>query len=150
MVRNITALALIGLLVAGVGVAGETAWLDWQNCDMCSNMDPALFDHMTWEQYDISDGVVSLTIVEQDYIGSYRTASMKMMEVGKEMQSGKQVKLCGSCTELGMCMAKGAVPEFVPTSSGSVMIITASDPKVVAEIKAWSQKNKDEMAKMKS
>lgn len=150
MIRNIVTLALVGLLVAGVGVAGEMAWFDFQNCDMCNNMDPALFDHMTWEQHDISDGVVALTIVDKNYLDSYRTASMKMAKVAEELQQGKNLKLCGSCTELGMCMAKGAMPEYVPTSNGAVMIITANKPEVVAEIQAWSKKNKEEMAKMKS
>ena len=83
----IPTLALVGLFVAGVVVAGETAWLDWDNCGMCSNMasTEGLMDHMTWEQHDISKGVVSITVVDGEYLD---------LEFGVEnKQAGEAVQL---------------------------------------------------------
>ena len=150
MLRHTIVFALVVLLVAGVVVAGETAWLDWEKCGMCSNMasNPALMENMAWEQHNISNGVVSICTVDAKYLDDYRTAGMKMAEVSKGLQQGKMVEMCGSCTALGMCMMKGATPEYVQTSTGSVMIITSDNPEVVAELQAWAKRNKEEMAKI--
>ena len=152
MLRCTILLSLAALLVAGVGIAGEQAWFDMENCSMCSKMasNSAMMENMTWEQYAISNGIVSITMVKDKYVDDYRTAHATMMKTAMELQTGKMMDMCGSCTTLGMCMMKGVGQEYVETSNGDVWIVTSENPEVVAELQAWAKRNKEEMMKMKA
>jgi len=58
------------------------------------------------------------------------------------------MKLCGSCQAYGKLMMSGAKIESVKGSVADVTIMTSDKPELVAEIKAFAQKNRDEMVKM--
>lgn len=151
MTRKLIALSLAALFVAGFAAAGDKAdkaWFD-DNCAMCSNMmsDEALMKNMKWEQYNITAGFVALTTVQKDYLDAYRTAHEGMEKTTMRLQKGEALELCGSCTHLGMCMMKGVSEEYVETSSGDVWIVTSDNPEVVADLHAWVERNKEEMAK---
>jgi hypothetical protein len=150
MTRRIMLLSLAVLIVAGVATAGDKPWFD-MNCSMCKNLYgvEGLMENMSWEQLDISNGIVSVTTVTKDYLPAYREAHMGMKETGMMLQKGEMLPICGSCTAFGVFMTKGVNQEYAETTHGDVWIVTSDDDEVVAEIKAWAQRNRDELAKMK-
>lgn len=143
-------------LLQGVGNAGpgETAWFDMQGCAFCKNLvkDPALMKNMTWEHHDISNGVVAITTVKPEFRKSYVEARTAMMEVGKKLETGQlamdKVPMCGHCQAYGKLYMMGAKMESIEGSQADVTIMTSDKPEMVKEIKAFAQKNRDEMAKM--
>ena len=143
-------------LLYGVGNAGpgESAWFDMQGCAFCKNLtkDPALMKNMTWEHYDISNGVCTITTVKPEYKKSYVEARTAMMDIGKKLESGQitidKVPMCGHCQAYGKIQMMGAKMEWVEGSEADVTIMTSDKPEVVKEIKAFAQRNRDELAKM--
>ena len=77
------------------------------------------------------------------------TPNAGMKETGMKLEKGEMVPLCGSCTVFGGLMMKGVNQEYAETKHGDVWLVTSSDDEVIAEIKAWAQRNRDELAKMK-
>jgi hypothetical protein len=150
MLRKLAALALVALFISGVGVAGEKPWMDMANCAMCKNMVavPGLMENMTFEQYDLTKGVVSVTTVDKAHLAAYRKAHGQMMETAKKLQAGEMMELCGHCTALGAIMMKGVDQDYAETPTGDIWVMTSSKPEVATELKAWAKRNKEEMAKM--
>jgi len=144
--------AVVLLLSAAGGAAdvGEKPWFDLENCGFCKHLleDPELLDHCTWEHHNIANGMVSVTTVEKDYLPSYRAAMVKMEEVGKKMEEGEMVPMCGMCTAMGALMMKGVKWEYLKTQHGDVMIMTSDSPEVVADLHAFTDKTTTELAKM--
>ncbi len=150
MTRRIMLLSLAILVVAGIAAAEDKPWFD-MNCSMCTNLYSVegLMENMSWEQLDISNGVLSVTLVKEDYLPAYRKAHLGMKETSKELQQGKMLDLCGSCMAFGACMMKGANQEYVETMHGDVWIVTSDDDELVAELQAWAKRNREELAKLK-
>jgi hypothetical protein len=142
--------AAVALMVSGLALAGDDAWFDMENCSFCKNLttDPELLHHMTWDQYEISNGVISVTNVDPEYEKSYETCQAQMEKVAKEMQQGKQMPMCQSCMTLGAIMMKGLHTEQVKTKTGEIWIMTSDDPELVTGVQKWAARNMDEMAKM--
>jgi hypothetical protein len=143
-------------MLCGVSNAGpaEPAWFDMQGCAFCKNLakDPNLLKNMTWEHYDISNGVVTITTVKPEFKKSYNEAWTAMMDLGQKLQTGEltpaQVPMCGHCQAYGKLIMMGAKTEAVRGSQADVEIMTSDNPEVVKEIKAWAQRDRDEMTKM--
>lgn len=150
MHKSITLAALaLTLLVAALLIAGEKPWLDFNNCDFCKPwMQNGLMNEMTHEQVNISNGVMTICTVPAARVDEYRKTSAMMNEIGKRAEKGEKVNMCGSCEAMGAIMTKGAKFEEVPTKTGSVMLLTSTDPAMVTELHNWSKKNLDEYAKM--
>ena len=104
--------------------------------------------NINWEEYDISNGVVSISTVRKESLPVYRAAHAKMMKDIERIEQGDTLQLCGFCTKIGELMQRGAVYDYVETKTGDVSIITAADPELVADIKAMSARTRDEMKKM--
>ena len=141
------------LVAAVVASAGEVAWFDFQNCAMCKDImaTPGLVENVSWEQYNLANGIISVTTVDVEYVDKYRKAHAGMAETAKAMHSGGEMPyLCGSCTALGMCMMKGANQEYVETINGCLFILTSTKPELVEELQNWAKRNKEEKAKMKA
>lgn len=147
-------LATVLLLAAAGGAADteEKPWFDMVNCGFCKHLmdDPELLNHCTWEHHNVANGMVSVTTVEKDYLPSYRAAMARMEEVGKKMEQGEMVPMCGMCTAMGGLMMKGVKWENVPTQHGDVTVFTSDDPAMVAEIHAFTDKTNKELAKMEA
>ena len=143
-------------LLQGVANAGpsETAWFDMEGCAFCKNLvkDPALMKNMTWEHHDISNGVVAITTVKPESRKAYEEARAAMMDIGNKLETGQltmdKVPMCGHCQAYGKLMMMGAKMDWVEGSQADVTVITSDKPEIVKEIKAFAQKNRDEMAKM--
>jgi hypothetical protein len=150
MARKVLLISMVAFVAAGVAVAGEAPWFDMEKCAMCKNIfkNPELMANMTWDQYNLSNGIISITTVNEKYIDAYRTAHADMEKVSAKLQKGEKLDLCGSCNALGAAMAQGAKQEYVVTSNGSVWIITSAKPEVVTALQGWAKRNNEEMAKM--
>jgi len=151
MSRRIILLSLVVLLTSGVAVAGDAPWFDLENCAMCKNVydSKGLMENMTWEQVNVSNGIISITTVNKEFLPAYRKAHVSMTEIATRLQKGEQIELCGSCMALGACMSKGAAQEYVETSSGDVWLVTSDKKEVVDELQLWAKRNAEEAAKMK-
>jgi hypothetical protein len=150
--KSFALLAVLALLVSALAFAGDVEWFDMETCEVCKSLthQEGLMENMTWEQYDISNGIVSVTTVQGDYLDKYRTAQKDMGMVLGRLQKGEQVGLCGGCTALGMIMMKGVKSEEVQTSHGEVWLMTSDDAEVVAALQKWAARNTEEMKKHKA
>jgi hypothetical protein len=139
------------LMFSGV-MAEDGEWFDMPNCEMCKPMmdQPGLLEHATWEQHNISNGIMSVTTVTPEFMPQFDKARAAMEAVSKRMMAGEEVHLCPMCQAMGACFAKGLKAETVNTKHGQISIMTSDDPKVVAEIQAWAKRTNDEMAKMEA
>ncbi len=148
---RLLALAAVILAVCSTFVlAQEKPWFDLQNCSFCKHLmtDPKLMENMTWDHYDISNGVVSVTTVNPEFMASFKKAMDEMEKVGQEMTKGKaDVSMCGSCEYYGKMMQAGAKIEYVPTKTGVIVLIISDKPAVIDMIKTYGQRNREELAK---
>jgi hypothetical protein len=143
-------------LLQGVGNAGpgESTWFDMEGCAFCKNLvkDPHLMENMTWEHHDISNGVVTITTVKPEFKKSYAEARTAMMDIGNKLETGQltmdKVPMCGHCMAYGKLHMSGVKTDWVAGSQADVTVMTSDKPELVKEIKAFAQKNRDEMAKM--
>ncbi|MFQ5512182.1 MAG: hypothetical protein ACE5EO_10065 [Candidatus Krumholzibacteriia bacterium] len=151
MLRRLIALSLVLLFVAGVGMAGEKPWFDMENCGMCKSLgsNAELMENLSWEQHNISNGILAVTTVSPKYLESYRAAHAEMSKTAQRLAKGEMMEMCGSCMAFGMCMMKGARQEYVETSTGDVWIVTSDNPELVVDLQNWVKRNKEEMAKLK-
>jgi hypothetical protein len=141
-----TALAAVAL-TAPLAVGGdEECWFDLENCAMCKHMlaEEGLMDHMEWETYVITDGMLSVTRIAPGYEEAFERAMDNMEKTGKQLQTGQQMYLCGHCQSYGALHMAGAIFELVETSIGSIDLMTSSDPAVVGMIQTHAQRTIDE------
>ena len=79
-------------------------------------------------------------------------AGTAMEALAKKMETGAvnpaDVKMCGSCQGYGKLMMMGAKMEHVQGTFADVTLMTSDNPEMAKEIKAFAQRNRDEMAKM--
>lgn len=139
------------LLVAGAPAADEGSWIDMENCAICKPLleqDPHLMQHMTWKHHNISDGLVSVTVVDPEYLSSYEKAGEKMNAVIERMHAGEETYTCNMCTELGAIFQAGVNRESVKSDNVRVAIMTSDDPATVKRIQAWGARTNKEMMAM--
>jgi hypothetical protein len=146
--------AIAAVVIASASPTGEPAWFDMQGCAFCKNLvkDPELLKNMTWEHFDISNGALSITTVKPEFKKSYMEAQAAMMDIGKKLQSGElkaaDVPMCGHCQAYGKLAQMGAKTEYIQGAAADIWLMTSDKPEVVKEIKAFAQRNRDELAKM--
>jgi hypothetical protein len=133
-------------------MATESGWFDLENCAFCKNLltDPELLEHMTWETHRIENGMMYITVVDPGYQKSYVAANKAMEKLGNDMMTGAvnpmQVKMCGSCAEFGQLMMAGVEMENIDGDAADIMLITSTDPQMVAKLHAYADRNNKEMA----
>jgi hypothetical protein len=137
----------LGLAVAE---AGDTPWFDLENCVMCKNIsgEDGLWENLTWETHLITNGMMSLTVVDSEYEEAYEKAKKGMQATGQELQSGKQMHLCGFCMSYGSLIMSGANMEAVETKAGEILLVTATDDAVVEQIQTHAKKTMEEYEKL--
>jgi hypothetical protein len=150
MLRRLIVISLFALLVAGLSSAADAPWFDFANCSMCKviGQNPEMMKSISWEQHDISNGIVCVTTVPDKYLDAYRAAHESMAEIGARLMKGEQMYLCGSCQALGKCLAENPHQEYAQTDHGDVWILTSDNPEVVAALQEWAKRSTEEMAKM--
>jgi hypothetical protein len=156
--RKSVVLVLSLLLVGAVGlIAGDhekqsdQPWFDMENCGMCKHLksEAGLMDHMTWENYKIGTGMVSVTTVEPGWEDKYEKVNQKMAATGEKLMKGEQMHLCGMCTDFGRIMMTGKVKsDELHTEGGHIWTVTSTDPEVIKMIHAHCDRTNAEYAKM--
>ena len=151
-VKRIVLYAVTALvLVIPVGaVAGETPWFDLEGCAMCKNMvaEEGLMEHMEWENFVVTNGMMSITVVDPDYEEAFERSMAAMEATGMKMMSGEEMYLCGFCQSYGSLHMAGATVENIDTKFGSVSLVTSDDPALVKMIQAHAETTISEYEKM--
>jgi len=141
----------IVLLVCVSLIAGDgKPWFDMHNCDFCKNLckDPHLLENMTWNHYDISNGLMSITTVNPKFHESYLEAQKAMEKLGEEMMAGKtDVRMCGMCEDYTRLMALGVKFEVINAEVGDIILMTSDKPDVVDAIHKHGQRTREELVK---
>jgi len=156
---SVVLLGLILILTAAVTAPGKgeqpttgPAWFDMVNCSFCKHLgtQEGLLDHITWEHYDIANGLVSITTVDPQYKEPYLKAMAAMEQVGKDLEAGKRTMadtpMCGFCTAYGMLMMSGAKIEYVQGKNADIVLITSDNPEMVKKIKEYGERTRTELA----
>jgi hypothetical protein len=143
---------LVAVLVAvtTITIAQEKPWLDMKNCAFCKTLlkDPQLVENMTFEHHDISNGLLSLTVVKPEFHDSYMAAEHEMEKLAAEVASGNtDIPMCGSCEYYGKLVMAGAKFEHISTCAGEILLITSDKPEVLEMIRYYAKRSRDELAK---
>jgi len=146
--------AMVVALAASFSVAGEgdDAWFDVHGCAMCKNFsaEPGLLEHIEWENHEISNGVMTVSVIDEEYEDAYERAVHNIGAVGQKLAAGEQLPLCGFCTSYGELMMAGVKVEEVETKLGSVTLMTSTDPQVVKMIQEHAKHTTDEYEKVQA
>lgn len=137
------------LATAGSFATDEKPWFDMEHCDFCRNLmaAPHLFENMTWEHHDISDGLLTLTVVKPEYETAYLEAQHAMEKVAERLAKGDQsVKMCGHCEHYGKILMAGAKVEHIRTCAGDITLLTSDKPEVLSMIREYGKKTRDALA----
>ncbi len=153
-IRTLILAAALLVLAAPLAVAplaraaDEGPWFDLVNCAMCKHLtaEPGLLDHMQWDTYKIAGGMLEVTRVEPAYAEAYGRLMAQMEQTGQRLMAGEQMHLCNACQSYGALMMGGAQMEQVKTADGTITLLTASDPAVVARIHAHTERTQKEYA----
>ena len=145
---------VIALMVVctAVWAEKETAWFDFQTCAFCKNFDLGageyLVDHMQGKYHTMTNGILAIMVIEDEYKDKFAKANEAMMKVGEEMETtGKVPQMCGHCTKYGELFAKGAQAQDFSSDVAIAYMMTADNPELVKELHAFAEKNNAEMAK---
>lgn len=109
---------------------------------------PGLMEHLTYENFVIGTGTMSVTTVDPGFEGAYAKAMEAMHAVGEEMTAGKQMPLCGSCQDMMRLVKAGAKMENVDAKGAHILLLTSTDPEVIKELQAHGRRSIDEMAQL--
>ncbi len=138
---------MIIFAVAFNASAGQDRWMEMASCDICRPMaeEPELMKNTVWEHHSISNGLVSITTVAEDFKALYTRTHEKMAAVVSRTLAGEKVEQCDMCSSLSAIAAKGLKMDAVNTWHGNIVIMTSDDPDVVAEVQAWGKRTMDEL-----
>lgn len=89
---------------------------------------------MTWENHVLSNGMIEITAVPEEYGKRFKALMGKMEAAGARMMAGEAVELCNFCQSYGGLMMAGVKMDQVEAKAGHINVITSDDPKVVAMI----------------
>lgn len=139
------------LLSFSMLAAQEKPWFDMENCAFCKNLaaEEGLMDHITkWDHHNVSNGSVCISVVDKECVEAYKRAMHNMEEVGKKLEQGEMLPMCGMCKAYGELMKMGAKWDEVESDNIFVSIMYSDNPDVVAAIHAVTNRTNDEIKKM--
>jgi hypothetical protein len=147
----VIAVAIMAVASIAVAVAQEKPWYDMKNCEFCKPWStPEMVKSCSWDQHAISNGVVTLGLFPESLREAYKKASAQMDALGKKAAAGEKIQMCLSCETMGSFFMRGAKMEEIPTKSGALMLMTASDTTLVGDMHKWAKRNAEEEKKMKA
>jgi len=145
----VIAMAIMAVSLIAVAVAQEKPWYDMKNCEFCKPWStPVMMKNCTWDQREISNGVMTVGLFPESLRETYKKASAQMDALGKRAAAGEKIQMCGSCETMGSFFMRGAKMEEVATKSGAVQLLTASDSTLVGDMHKWAKRNAEEQKKM--
>jgi hypothetical protein len=152
MKHKLLAIAMVIMAVTfiAVAVAQDKPWYDMKNCEFCKPWStPEMMKNMTYDHVECASGVMTIVTFPESFRPSYKAASAQMDVISKKAATGAKVQMCGSCETMGSFFMRGAKMEEIPTKSGMVILMTASDSTLVGDIHKWAKRNVEEEKKMK-
>ncbi len=154
MNRFVVLLVALMALLCSVATAGdEVPWFDMEKCAFCKMItaEEGLAEHMQVEYHKLSIGIMSITVVDQEYMESYERVQKKMEKLGNElMQATEMPYMCGLCAAVGEFYMAGLQPDHIRSSVGEIVIWTSDQPEMVKKLHAFAQRSIDECAKMEA
>jgi len=151
VVRLTGIIVIFVALVAVFAVAqDEGPWFDMKNCGFCKEISnqSGLMEHMHTDYQNISNGIVSVTTIDDGYWEKYEAAEKGMEKVADGFQKGEIPQMCNHCMKMGMFFMSGVKVESIKSGHTVVMIYQSSDSTQIAELQAFGKKNLEEYAKM--
>lgn len=152
---TIMMLALAALAFAGEEQdrksVDEIPWFDLESCSICKHLasEEGLMEHLHWEYFKTSMGMMSVTVVDEGYETKFKNAQANMKKAGERMKSNEEMPLCGMCRSYDQLLRTGKVEwESWETPAGHIMLMTSTDPEVTEMIHEHAQKTIEEYAKM--
>lgn len=153
-----TTILLIGLiaLLCTAAMAGDLAadllWFDMENCTFCKHItaEEGLMEHMRFEYYEHSKGIISITVVDEDYKVAFARVSKEMEAEGEKMMTSKEPPpyMCGHCAGYGEFIMAGVMPEVVSTSQGEMTLWISDNPEMVTKLHTFAKRTTEEYEKM--
>ena len=140
---------IVSLAFADDKVETTQSWFDLKNCAFCAPIaaQPGLLEHMKPEYHAISNGLVSVLVIEPGYDGAFKKALEGMTSAFVDMQAGKTMTICPHCSTMGEIEKNPKVKtDFMQTSFGFITIYTSADSALVAQIQDFGKKT-DEASK---
>ncbi len=141
---------LIVALIAGA-IAQEKPWFDMEKCAFCKQLakHEGLADHTSCKYHHIINGMISITVVDDEYLESYKQAQADMQNVAEKMaQSGEFPYMCGFCSKYAYFMMSGVKIESVESDDAIVLIMQSDNPDMVKDLHAFADKSNEEMKKL--
>jgi hypothetical protein len=142
-------LLMIGAVTANAQT-GEKAWFDTTNCAFCKEIaaQPGLTAHMHHEYHNVSNGMLHVAYIDKDFVDEYQAAQEGMKKVIADLQTGKQVPMCGHCETIGTFYMKGVKMEVIHSAEAEMVLYTATEPAVVKAVQDFGARSATEMAKV--
>ncbi len=140
---------IFSLSFAGDKAETTQSWFDLKNCAFCAPIaaQPGLLEHMKPEYHNISNGLVSVLVIDQGYDGAFKKALDGMTTAFVDMQAGKAMTICPHCSTMGDIEKNPKVKtDFMQTGFGFITIYTSTDSLLVAQIQDFGKKT-DEASK---
>ena len=147
---------LVGLMVllCSVATAGDDVpWFDMDKCAFCKMItaEEGLAEHMQVEYHNLSSGMMSITVVDKEYMEPYERVQKKMEKLGFELaQATEMPYMCGYCCAHGEFYMAGLQPDHIRSKVGEIVIWTSDQPEMVKKLHAFAQRSIDECAKMEA
>ena len=126
----------MAVAIAAAVWAEDKPWFDLEKCGFCRQIgaQPGLVDHMKSEYFDLRNGMLSVTHIDNDYVPAYKKALEGMRPVVKDLQAGKPVYTCRHCTELGALYMAGVATDEVESGENIYVVYSSSDSTLIARI----------------
>lgn len=127
-----------------------TPWFDMENCEICKCLSAhkGLMESVKWETHLLDNGSISIAVVPDDMKPTYVKAMKDMDKEIARVDAGENVKCCGYCMGMGELISAGAHEQKVSTAGGELVILTSSDPDLVAKIQQHAKRTIAEQAKL--
>jgi hypothetical protein len=138
VITGLSVVVVLLLATAALMAEEEANWLDPANCHFCQPLtEPeGMMDHLGWNNYKITNGIVSVTTYGPEWKEPFQAASAKMMKLWQEYDPTQQYHLCGMCQAyMGVDWTKVTM-DNVDFEGGQVGITTTTDPEVLKQLHA--------------
>lgn len=151
MNRRVILLSICLVLIGVVAMATDPEpWFDLQNCAFCKEIaaQPGLAEQFNHEYHMLHNGMMSITHVGNDFKDAFAKAQQGMQGVIKDMQAGKEVKMCRHCSTLGSLYQMGVMPDQITRGEDIIVVYTSSDTATVRKIQEFGKNSADAMTAM--
>ncbi len=148
-----SAILLIGMiaLLCTAATAEDLPWFDMEKCAFCKHItaEEGLAEHMQFEYHELSGGMMSITVVDKEYMEPYERVQKKMETLGNElMQATEMPYMCGYCCAHGEFYKAGLQLDHIRSKVGEIVIWTSDQPEMVKKLHAFAQRSREEYQKM--